>query len=86
MSDAINTGGFAFPITEPTRFSEFGLTARDYFAAAALPGLVMLCANDDTIADGKTYAQHIAKNAYALADALIAEREIAKHAKEGAEP
>jgi len=46
------------------------VTLRDYFAAAAMQGLI---ANDDT-AD-MSWA-HLATEAYAAADAMIAERSI----------
>jgi hypothetical protein len=69
MRNTINYGGFAFPITEPTRFTQFGLTARDYFAAAVAPAFAPLLAPD---------YREAARRAYALADAMIAERESAK--------
>lgn len=47
---------------------------RDRFAEAALVGLPHLCAQD-TLLDGMTFEQHVARNAYKIADAMIAERE-----------
>ena len=50
-----------------------GMTLRDYFAAKALQGLVLLIGipvdGRDELWDGET-----AKRAYALADAMLAER------------
>lgn len=47
---------------------------RDRFAEAALVGLPHLCAQD-TLLDGITFEQHVARNAYMIADAMMAERE-----------
>lgn len=47
---------------------------RDRFAEAALVGLSHLCAQD-TLLDGITFEQHVARNAYRIADAMMAERE-----------
>lgn len=47
---------------------------RDRFAEAALVGLPHLCAQD-TLLDGMTFEQHVARNAYRIADAMMAERE-----------
>jgi hypothetical protein len=47
---------------------------RDRFAEAALVGLPHLCAQDDLVA-GTTFEQHVARNAYRIADAMMAERE-----------
>lgn len=47
---------------------------RDRFAEAALVGLPHLCAQD-TLLDGITFEQHVARNAYKIADAMMTERE-----------
>lgn len=47
---------------------------RDRFAEAALVGLPGLCAHD-TLLDGMTFEQHVARSAYRIADAMMAERE-----------
>lgn len=47
---------------------------RDRFAEAALVGLPHLCAQD-TLLDGMTFEQHVARNAYRIADAMMDERE-----------
>jgi hypothetical protein len=49
------------------------MTLRDYFAAKALPELVVLCASDNP--GDKTYQEHVAGHAYLLADAMLLERE-----------
>lgn len=74
MSTHQNDGGPAFPFTEHTPdgslYSEQpGMTLRDYFAAQVLVGLSVRregkCNEDD------------ARNAYALADAMLRAREAA---------
>lgn len=45
-----------------------GISARDYFAAAAVGGLL-------TSGTGRTNAGDVARNAYQLADAMLAERD-----------
>jgi hypothetical protein len=68
MSD--KTGGPAFPVLEDIRFnadwrSEFGMSMRDYFAAKAMQGLM----------DAAMPMSEIAKEAYIMADLMIAERD-----------
>lgn len=50
-----------------------GMTLRDWFAGQALAGLMPVCQHD-TIAPG-TWPQHIARNAYEVADAMLAARD-----------
>lgn len=68
-------GGSAFPVMPPVSPDglipggfpsepEFGMSLRDYFAAAAIQGLVYAGLNKEDVA----------KRAYAIADAMIAER------------
>jgi hypothetical protein len=70
MSALINDGGPAFPMgyhPEGNNADHFGMTIRDYFAAAALQGI---------LADGGGASwDDDAKNAYAVADAMIRARE-----------
>ena len=77
-----NDGGPAFPeTTEHTRVgfhATVGMTLRDYFAAAALQGL--LSDHITIMAASKTKGaigcwQQLAKDAINIADAMIAERE-----------
>ena len=71
MSNQINDGGPAFPNVPPdSQYSKWdmGMTLRDYFAAAALQGLM---------ADGGgTSWDDDAKAAYRAADAMIKAREV----------
>ena len=71
MSDElINDGGPAFPMgyhPGGNRADQFGMTIRDYFAAAALQGV--LCNGGGPSWDGD------AKNAYQAADAMLKARE-----------
>jgi hypothetical protein len=67
----------AFPI-RAVEFSDgscvreqVGMTLRDYFAAAAITGLV------GALQGKKPNLEDIAHNAYKLADAMIAERDLA---------
>ena len=74
MSAPIKDGGPAFPIaTDFSRIQE-GMTLRDYFAAAALQGMIA-CeqVQHDTFQD-------YARIAYQQADAMLAERAL-KEAK-----
>jgi hypothetical protein len=49
------------------------MTLRDWFAGQALMSLPHLCAHD-TLMDGETFEEHVAANAYKLADAMLSER------------
>lgn len=61
----IETGGPAFP----TRVDELdGMTLRDYFAAKAMQGI---CAHPETWG---LHIEAVATKAYAMADAMLAER------------
>lgn len=51
----------------------FGMTLRDYFAAAALPSVIVKCAGD-TRARELGISAYFAMNAYEIADAMLAER------------
>ena len=70
----IDDGGTAFPLTgevlayqkgEP----QFGMTLRDYFAAAALTGVI----SNEYCVPNVTY-EAIVANSYAMADAMLAAR------------
>lgn len=67
---------YAFP-SEATYIKDRGMTLRDYFAAAALTGLLSYVSRDDW-EDGKFNKQVAEKQyvgtAYELADAMLAER------------
>lgn len=68
-----DTGGSAFPTPDTpypnglVKQGEPGMTLRDYFAAAALQGLMAGSLNTDD-------CDAIAKDCYLLADAMIQER------------
>jgi hypothetical protein len=65
MNQPINDGGPAFP---DDRW-QAGMTLRDYFAAAALQGLMAEYDPEDEL------EQHIAKWSYKAADAMLKARE-----------
>lgn len=63
----INTGGPAFP---QSSIQDPGMTLRDYFAAKALVGFM---GSGD--ADWTKHPESFAREAYRMADAMLAERE-----------
>lgn len=63
-------GGPAFPVSDPCEHA--GMTLRDYFAAKALPTCISLAQNRD----GGWDAISAATAAYAVADAMLEEREM----------
>ena len=67
----MKNNGQAFPIFNERGISYFGMTMRDYFAGQALAGLL---ANTNLLEKLNT-VKIPAMNAYALADAMLAERE-----------
>jgi hypothetical protein len=67
MSTTPNDGGPAFPIRFENGMYQQGITIRDYFAAAALQGLL---ANPDFEGTQEGFAIE----SYRLADLMIAER------------
>lgn len=62
-----NTGGPAFPrpFSGKTQYAQEGMTLRDYFAAKAM---MIFLANDETDWDDDV------RDAYAVADKMLAER------------
>jgi hypothetical protein len=64
-----NNGGPAFPVSPGN--SDHGMSLRDYFAAAALAGLL----HDGLEAYKPPAAALLAEEAYEIADALLAARE-----------
>ena len=71
MSTPINDGGPAFPVQLADKVSyanQPGMTLRDYFAAAALQGL-LACPNCEA-----AFWESFVGQSYQLADAMIAER------------
>lgn len=76
MNNQINDGGTAFPYKREFRSNgavidyemETGMTLRDYFAAAALQGL--LASNE------KGNSNFFSETSYRLADAMLRAREV----------
>lgn len=75
MTDTLNDGGPAFPCEEekitsfsgcPVTIQHSGMSLRDYFAAAALQGLIVSTSYET--------AALCAEDAYMLADTMLAER------------
>ena len=74
MSAPINDGGPAFPMgyhPEGNSADHFGMTIRDYFAAAALQGLIASRGSMST----RFLAEDDASYVYEIADAMIRARE-----------
>lgn len=68
MSKTIDDGGAAFPYSHP--YVRFGMTIRDYFAAAMLPGLL----HPGWDANAVNNPDEVASMAYKLADAMLEKR------------
>lgn len=81
MTTTQKDGGQAYPAAwgSPEQGGDYvpGMTLRDWLAGQALVGLPHLCAHD-TLLDGITFEQHVARNAYRMADAMLAAREAAE--------
>ena len=80
MSAPINDGGSAFPSPPSQHSNGFystgdGMTLRDYFAAAALQGNLAGQSIDVGYYEGKDAWNKAAKDAYAVADAMLKARE-----------
>lgn len=71
MADTINDGGPAFPLHPDIRDDEphAGMSMRDYFAAAALQGML---ANAHPVQSDE---HMFARDAYTVADAMLKARE-----------
>jgi hypothetical protein len=78
-----NTGGPAFPDGSTNEWGNAyngGMTLRDYFAAKAMQEMVgqydfTFFEDDKREKEGDTFALVVAKNAYAMADAMLKARE-----------
>lgn len=82
-----NTGGPAFPVfivaqgVDPREIKEacknaVGLTLRDHFAAKALPPIYAEALRDgDVIGFGKNWMDFVARDAFAMADAMLKARD-----------
>jgi len=76
MNNQMKDGGAAFPgmtyISQDGKKNPEGMTLRDYFAAAALQGLLMATHTIGNCPVDVLYAKH----AYNLADAMLKAREV----------
>jgi hypothetical protein len=76
MNALINDGGAAFPMgyhPEGNNADHFGMTLRDYFAAAALQGF---CAKQNSFPPTKNeHFTNLAEDSFKVADAMIKVRE-----------
>ena len=72
---AKKTGGPAFPVTDEHQMNKRGMTLRDYFAAQALAGICASPINPWTSLQPQESGAKMACSAYAIADAMLAERE-----------
>ena len=75
MNTQIKDGGPAFPFKEEDGAGGFtqynGMTLRDYFAWKAFAGIMSSYSNENWV----NYAVSSSKEAYAMADAMLAARE-----------
>lgn len=72
MDDLDTSGGPAFPAHENWRIDS-GMTLRDYFAAKVLNAHAMYFENAHSMGNAE-HRQLLARDCYAMADAMIAER------------
>ena len=68
-------GGPAFPIGSGDMRDPMGMSLRDYFAAAALTGMLADSGRTERFRDTHNMDEINASWAYELADAMLAERE-----------
>jgi hypothetical protein len=66
------TGGSAFPMEEPRRFSVPGMSLRDYFAAKAMAAFIASYPNGGAC----EMALEISEDAFVFADAMLKAREV----------
>lgn len=68
----------AFPVNELDQSTgdmfaqHMGLSLRDYFAAKALPSVIIMCVDDPR--GGKDYPEYCAEESYKMADAMLKAR------------
>ena len=72
MTDKINTGGPAYPV--PMNNCDHGMTLRDYFAGHVLPAIYEDCTGTSPSNGCETWSQMVAREAFDIADAMIAAR------------
>ena len=71
INQPINDGGPAFPTPAGIQHND-GLSLRDYFAAAALQGII---SDASVLASLKKDGELVSRSAYAFADAMLKARE-----------
>ena len=79
MSAKINDGGPAFPMgyhPDGNSADHFGMTLRDWFAGQALQGWLASFGPDQVHPVATDIENSVAKQAYQMADAMIAAREV----------
>ena len=75
MKQSTKDGGSAFPSHGSMGEVEHrGMSLRDWFSGQAMPNLLYLC-REDTVLEGQSYVQHVARLAFNIANAMLAERE-----------
>lgn len=68
-------GGPAFPTLETETWKpQWGMSLRDYFAAQAMTGFLLGARSDGWALPNEYQNKMLAANAYATADAMLAER------------
>lgn len=71
----IDDGGPAFPVVDEDGLASRGMTLRDYIATQAAPAFVKAAIRGALELEGnETNGEAIARNAYMLADAMLAAR------------
>ena len=69
-----NDDEFAFPLKNALSNDQLGMTLRDYFAAKAMASVILDPWYSTQDAPFSETAQHIAEDAYLIADAMIKRR------------
>lgn len=69
MSDPIDDGGMAFPVSDQGTHGTYGMTLRDWFAGQALAGMLASSENHWT-----NWPDHPALQAYEVADVMLVVR------------
>ena len=69
------TGGPAYPlVVEYMEHAESGMTLRDYFAGQVLPAVYEACTETGPSNEYERWSQMVAREAFGIADAMIAAR------------
>jgi hypothetical protein len=75
-AEDVATNGGRYDGTYVNRYEPIdgGMSLRDYFAAKALPAVIVQC-REDTRNTGETLVAYFARKSYELADAMLKERQ-----------